>query len=131
MTVKEFYESIDGNYDEAMCQLRKEERIVKYLTMFLRDDSFENLRTGMEEGDMQKAFLGAHTLKGICGNLVFTRLQGLSSSITEDLRNGHDLEHAKVAYPEVAACYKQIVDAVKLLVETQNNCTNEQKNGGG
>ena len=113
MTVKEFYERIGGGYEEAMSQLRKEDRIAKYLGMFLRDDSFAKLKESMESGDMELAFRAAHTLKGVTANLAFAKLRALSSSLTEDLRNGRDIEHAKAAYPEVAACYEQVVAAIQ------------------
>ena len=118
MTVEEFYEKIGGGYEEAMRQLRKEDRIVKYLGMFLRDDSFAKLKDGMERLDIDAAFIGAHTLKGVAANLALLRLKDISSAITEDLREGQrDVEHAKLLYPEVAACYDQVIAAIKELVE--------------
>ena len=120
MTVKEFYECTGGGYEEAMSQLRKEDRIVKYLGMFLRDDSFAMLKDGMETGDMEKAFRGAHTLKGVSANLALARLRRLVSDLTEDLRGGFDLAHAKEAFPEVAACYEEIITAIKELSNSQS-----------
>ena len=116
MTVQEFYEKIGGGYEEAMNQLRKEERITKYLGMFLRDDSFQMLKEGMEEDDMEKAFRGAHTLKGVSANLALAKLRGMASALTEDLRGGRDIEHAKAVWPEVAACYEQVIGAIRELV---------------
>ena len=113
LTVKEFYDKIGGSYDTAMSQMRKEERVAKYAGMFLRDDSFAMLKEGMESGDMEKAFRGAHTLKGVAGNLAFAELRDLVSALTEDLRNGKDIEHAKAAYPETAACYEKVIAAIK------------------
>ena len=121
MTVQEFYERIGGGYEEAMGQLRKEERIAKYVGMFLRDDAFATLKQGMESGDMELAFRGAHTLKGVTANLAFQKLRRLSSDLTEDLRNGRDIEHAKLAYPEVAACYEEVIQAITEFKESQNS----------
>ena len=113
MNVKEFYESVGGDYNEAMSLLRKEERAAKYLGMFLRDDSFSILKEGMDNDDMELAFRGAHTLKGVAGNLCLARLKKLASDLTEDLRNGADIEHAKAAYPAVADCYKEVIDKIQ------------------
>ena len=120
MTAKEFYDSIGGGYETALSQLRKEERIAKYLKMFLRDDSFEMLRQGMESGDMEAAFRGAHTLKGVSANLALLRLRDMVSALTEDLRGGRDIAHAKQAYPEVAACYAQVIEAIRTFTDAQS-----------
>ena len=115
MTVKEFYEHIGGGYETAMSQLRKEERITKYLGMFLRDDSFAMLKEGMESGDMEKAFRGAHTLKGVSGNLALGSLRNQVTALTEDLRNGCNIEHAKEAYPELVRSYEHVIEEIKEL----------------
>ena len=120
MTVKEFYDSIGGGYENAMALMRKEERVFKYLGMFLRDDSFAMLKDGMDSGDMEKAFRGAHTLKGVAGNLGLEKLRGVISDLTEDLRNGKDIDHARAAYPDAAACYEKVVAAIKEFLDAQS-----------
>ena len=120
MTVKEFYERIGGGYDQAMSQMRKEERVAKYLRMFLRDESFSMLKSAMESDDMQQAFAGAHTLKGVSANLALSHLNSLVSALTEDLRGGRDIPHAREAYPEVAACYDDVIKAITEFTEAQN-----------
>ena len=40
MTLKECYEAMGADYEAVMGRLRKEERILKYLTKFLEDPSF-------------------------------------------------------------------------------------------
>ena len=116
MTLKEAYELMGGDYDSAMTLLRKEERVTRYLGMFLKDDSFALLQSSMEKDDMETAFRAAHTLKGVTANLSLTRLQQAAGALTEDLRNGHDIPHAKVAYPDVAACYEATVAVIRQLI---------------
>ena len=53
MTVKAFYDEIGGNYDEVMFRLKKEERMIKFLNMFLRDKSFEQLSQFIEQKDVE------------------------------------------------------------------------------
>ena len=120
MTVKEFYDRIGGGYEDAVSLLRKEERIAKYLGMFLNDDSFQLLKDGMESGDMEKAFRGAHTLQGVTANLGLAKLRKLASDLTEDLRGGCDIEHAKAAFPEVAACYEHVIGTIREFKEEQS-----------
>ena len=117
MTVKEAYEQMGGTYEDAMGLMRKEERVKKYLGMFLRDESFGKLQAAMESGDMGAAFAAAHTLKGVCGNLAFTRLRIVVSDLTEDLRNGRDIPHAKQLMPDVTARYQETVEVIRKFLE--------------
>ena len=113
MTVKEVYALMGASYEDAMGLMRKDERIAKYMKMFLRDETFDKLRAAMEADDMEAAFVGAHTLKGVCANLAFTRLQTLVSGMTEDLRHGRDIPHAKAVWPDVAAAYNETVQLIR------------------
>ena len=117
MTVREAYAQMGANYDEAMGLMRKEERVAKYMGMFLRDESFAKLQAAMEADDMEAAFTAAHTLKGVCGNLAFTRLFTLMSDLTEDLRHGRDIPHAKAAWPAAAEGYRETVRVLKAFQE--------------
>ena len=116
MTIQEFYDRIGGGYEDAMALMRKEERVRKYLGMFLKDETFAALEQAMGADDMEAAFTAAHTLKGVTANLSLTRLQQLSSALTEDLRYGRDLPHAREAFPEVAACYRETTEAIRQLL---------------
>ena len=42
--IEEFYKKIKGNYQEAISRMRDNERIKKYLKLFLLDESFDNLK---------------------------------------------------------------------------------------
>ena len=117
MQAKDVYDKIGGSYDEAISQIRKEERFAKYFAMFTRDGSFSELKNAMESGDMTGAFAAAHTLKGITKNLAFTKLADLVSGITEDLRDSRDTEHAKAVFPELEQCYEDTIKAVLEFVD--------------
>ena len=113
MTVKEVYAAIGGSYEDAMGLMRKEERVSKYLGMFLRDDSYQALKDGMDSGDMDKAFRGAHTLKGVTANLALDRLREAASALTEDLRGGKDIEKAKADWPKVTEIYEETIRVIR------------------
>lgn len=51
---------------------------VKYLKKFIEDRSFDSLTEGIEEGNKEKIKDGAHTLKGVTGNLGLTKLYNIS-----------------------------------------------------
>lgn len=71
---------------------------------FRNDRSCEALLKAMEEGNVKGAFEAAHTLKGVTGNLSFTRLYNRASEVVEPLREGR-LEEAQEKLPAlVKAC---------------------------
>ena len=117
MDVKTVYELVGGDYEDVVKRLRKEERVGKFLGLFLKDTAFGDLKAAMEADDMEKAFVAAHTAKGVCGNLSLERLRRMVSDLTEDLRGGKDIAHAKEVYPEVAACYEKTVEIIKSHLE--------------
>ena len=85
----------------------------KYFRLFLEDTSFGELEEAMSKDDMDAAFKAAHTLKGVAANLCFNKLSERASVLTEDLRNGADINHAKEFFPEVRKEYIYVVDIVK------------------
>ena len=117
MDTKKVYELVGGDYDDALTRLRKPERIAKFLKFFLKDGSFAELKTSMENGDMEKAFAAAHTAKGVCANLSLEKLRAMVSDLTEDLRGGKDIEHARIFFPEVEACYQKTVETIREYME--------------
>lgn len=96
MTVKECYDIMRGNYEEAAGRLVTEERIKKFLLKFPNDLNFCVLCEALEARNMQEAFRAAHTLKRICLNLSINGLWESVNKMTEALRNresyGEDLE---------------------------------------
>ena len=94
MTLKECYDAMGANYEEVLGRLRSEKLIQKFALKFLDDPSYDLLVTSMEAEDYAEAFRGAHTIKGVCSNLGFTKLLASSSALTEALRNGYTPEAA-------------------------------------
>lgn len=86
MTIEECYQEMGGNYAEVSARLPSLRLIEKFIGRFLEDKSFETLCRQIESGDRQEAFRAAHTLKGVCANLSFTRLLGSAARLTEELR---------------------------------------------
>lgn len=86
MTLQECY-SIIGDYNDVMKRLPRETMVIKFIFRFLDDKSYEQLMTAIENSDYKAAFMAAHTIKGLCQNLSFTRLYESSHLITEALRN--------------------------------------------
>jgi len=86
MTVRECYEKFGGNFDSVCSRLMDESRVQKFVLKFLDTSEFESLKEGLQAEDWGKAFLAAHTLKGIALNLSFDNLASKASDLTELLR---------------------------------------------
>ncbi|MCM1284882.1 MAG: Hpt domain-containing protein [Acetobacter sp.] len=117
MDLKECFDAFGGNYNNVMGRLLTEERVKKFLLMFLNDTSFSELEAALERNDYESAFRASHTLKGICANLGIERLGKAASEITEALR-GKDNKTACELFPKVAESYNSTVDTLrKTIVE--------------
>ncbi len=87
MNLAEFYNAIESDYNEIKRNLMSDEIIEELVLEFLKDNSFNSLKNAFEAGDIDSAFLGAHTLKGVSASLGFKSLAVPVSAITEKLRN--------------------------------------------
>lgn len=106
MTLEELYREINGNYQSICERLRKEERIEKFVLLFLKDQSYTLFQESMQSGNVEEAFRAIHTLKGVCMNLSFDALYVFASEITEYLRK-NELGHAMELVPDFVACYEK------------------------
>lgn len=88
MNLEECYSRAGADYADVMRRFMSEERIDKFLRMFLRDENFENLCEAMRTGSYEEAFRAVHTMKGICMNLSLTALLDSCVALTENLRAG-------------------------------------------
>lgn len=88
MTLEECYNTMNGNYEEALRRLMNDSLIQRFLNKFLEDKSFDNLCAAIDAKDYEQAFHEAHTLKGVSQNMSFTGLSDAVSSLTEELRGG-------------------------------------------
>ncbi|MDE6784471.1 MAG: Hpt domain-containing protein [Ruminococcus sp.] len=106
MTLKECYNALEGDYDDVMSRLMMENLVRKFVVKFLDDASYKNLMSNMNEKKYDEAFREAHTLKGICQNLSFTKLFVSSEAVTEALRAG-DYDKASALLPQLESDYAQ------------------------
>ena len=115
MTIQECYQKLGGDFAGVEQRLRSVSLIKRFITKFLEDDSFSNLFQAMQAGKREEAFRAAHTLKGVCANLSFTRLCASASALTEALRPQGEVLPAQ-ALPlleEVSRDYRITVDAIR------------------
>ncbi len=114
--LEEFYAAIGSDGAEVVGRFGGNRALTtRFVIRFLADDSFPSLKDALSEGRTEDAFRGAHTLKGICLNLGFDRLQALSSQVTELLRAG-DLRGAQAAFPALQAEYSNVTEAIRRFL---------------
>ena len=115
MNIKECYACIGANWQEVYERFGGNEAIVKkFAIKFLEDPSFHDMKAAVAEGDTDRAFRAAHTLKGVCLNLGFSKLCDLSSQLTEILR-GRELKGYEAVLSEVEKQYQITVEAIREL----------------
>ena len=115
MTGKEFYEKIGGDYDKMFATLHSDEMIVKFAKMFLNDKSFDLLNEAMEKRDYEEAFKACHALKGVCLNMSYTKIGRLATEVTDDLRNGANIEGAVEKMPKLMEYYGELIEGINSL----------------
>lgn len=89
----------------------------KFVLKFLTDPSYDLLVRSMESKDWPEAFRAAHTIKGVCQNLDFTRLYRSSSQLSEALRNGFTPEAPALA-EQVKEDYARTTAAIRAFQES-------------
>ncbi len=112
MDLKECYINIGGDYDDVIVRLRSEKIVKKFVLKFLEDTSYELLCNSLSNDNYKEAFRAAHTLKGVCQNLSFTKLYNSSNQLTELLRNGFTPE-VPLLVEKVKEDYNQTITAIK------------------
>lgn len=119
MTLKECY-AVIGDYNEVMKRLPRESMVIKFIFKFLDDKSYGNLMTSIQNKDYKEAFMSAHTIKGLCQNLSFTRLYESSHLITEALRSDSPDENLISELAEkVRADYTATVNTIETFRSEQ------------
>jgi len=98
MTLRELYQSIGGDYEQALRVLRVEKLVDKHIRKLEGNSAFESLFSAAERMDGGQLFEAAHAIKGVCGNLGLVRLASAASEITEEFRpgNGRSLDDEEI-----------------------------------
>ena len=113
--LEEFYASVDSDAAQVIDRLGgMPALVVRFLTKFKNDGSFNELCAALDSGDTETAFRAAHTLKGVCATLGIQSVFRQASAITELLR-GDALNEARAAMPALRQVYEQAIDALNKL----------------
>ena len=114
MTLKEFYEQIDGSYEDTLHRLPSEALVHRFVLKYPADPSFAQLREAVAAADWESAFRAAHTLKGVAQNLGFDALYRAASALTEHLRGGKPLTDESL-YNAVERDHMLVINSIDEL----------------
>ena len=81
MTIQELYQTIDGDYDQAVRVLRMDKLIDKHIRKFTANGVVEDLLAAGQTMDPTQLFERAHAMKGVTANLGLTKLSSAASEI--------------------------------------------------
>lgn len=114
MTLKNLYDAIGASYDDTIERLMSADYLLRFVRKFPDDPSFAALKDALARGSTEEAFRAAHTLKGVCANLGFTRLQETAGQLTELLRAG-TLEGTEPLFLKLSEEYAHLLGQIALL----------------
>ena len=122
MTLQELYESIGGDYDQAIRVLRMDKLVDKHIRKLTKNGVVERLIEAGQAMDPTELFETAHAVKGVCANLGLTKIAEAASDIAEEYRPGNPrtLSDAEVAerLQAIADLYAKTVDGIKHYEES-------------
>lgn len=114
MTLQDCYAALGGDYADVSSRLHSDRLVQKFLLKYLDDPSFDLLCAAMAEKNCEQAFRAAHTIKGVCQNLSFTRLMESSSRLSDALRHGWTPEAEPLA-EQVKADHLAVTAAIRTF----------------
>ena len=121
MTLQELYQSIEGNYDQAIRTMRMDKLIDKHVRKLPTNTALHQLLEAAQTMDPTQLFESAHAVKGICGNLGLVKLAEAAGAITEEYRPGavRKLSDAEVKQKlaEIAALYQKTLDGIERYAQ--------------
>lgn len=115
---KKQLEENGADVDTTLKRFMGNEKIyLKFLMKFLDDKNYEAIENGLDQSNYEAAFAGAHSLKGVAGNLGLNPVYEAASEMSELLRNAQNcgvdtekLQEAKAKLKESYFCFRKIIE---------------------
>ncbi len=114
MNIQECYENMGADYKDVLGRLSSEGLVTRIVKKFVDDTSFKDLKEGLETKNIDLAFRGAHTLKGVCLNLGFKQMTEDAVNLTEILRSG-TFDGTSELFDKLRASYEKTIEEIKKL----------------
>lgn len=115
MNVKELYEAVGADYNDALSRLIDDARIKKYVLKYVDQPELSELEKAIKEKRWEDAFRNAHNIKGVSMNLSLTNLQKPTSDLCELLRGGNPCEDPLPLFEKVKQSHENFFAIVKKL----------------
>ena len=101
------------NVDKALDRFMGSEALYdKFLLKFIQDTCYRQLEHCLKTGNTSEAFMQAHTMKGIAGNLEFESLLEVLEPMTEQLRKG-DMTMIEEEHQKLKLRYEKLYAVIK------------------
>lgn len=119
MTVEEFYERINGDYNDALTRLPTQSFILRMLKLFATDSAYDELMEAVNNNDIKGSFEASHKLKGTAANLSFSQLYEALKDLNEQLRPQTEKADA-LLLQRVSDCYYNVIREINCLVDGES-----------
>ena len=120
MTIEECYSIMGGDWDGIKRRLGNDALIAKLSLKFLSAKEYSEIGDAINNRDWEKAFLNAHTLKGVALNLGYNELAKAASALTERLRP-RKLANPRAAerlYLSITSEHNKVINAINVYKES-------------
>ena len=86
------------NFEEGVKRVMNNSAFyIKMLKKYKEDKNLKDIDEAIKDGDMEKAKIAAHTLKGLAGNLSLTELYKESQKLEKQIKDGElDIEQFEI-----------------------------------
>lgn len=114
MKIEECYAQMGADYTAVLGRLQSAALIQKFMLLFPKDPTYQELKQAIADQNGEDAFRAAHTLKGVCLNLGFDELFEVSAELTEKLRE-RKTAGSEELFQKVSQKYQKTVMAIQGL----------------
>ena len=115
MKIEECYAQMGADYTAVLGRLQSAALIQKFMLLFPKDPTYQELKQAIADQNGEDAFRAAHTLKGICLNLGFDNLFAPSQELTEKLRGATTIEGTDELFAAVEKEYDRTCGALRKI----------------
>lgn len=118
MSLESFYEAVGGDLEDVRGRLQSDERIEKFVKLFLADTSYDLLMESHASGDQKTEFRAAHTLKGTSSDMGLTSIYEPAHKLADALRpNENDEPTAPELVDDLEAQVTEAYNAVQAAAQ--------------
>ena len=111
---KQELRNLGVDVEEALYRFLDNETLYEgFLSKFLKDTNFFNLKVSLNKDEIKEAIFYAHTLKGVVSNLSFLSLQEEVAVLVDLLRKNKILEAKKI----FCICEQEYLTMCSLIMQ--------------